>query len=82
MSLLVSVLFFNGFVKVLRGTEDVVHNREGSVRFFISNIFEMAWIHYITSFKRQKKGVFCNIIHRFRSFLCFSIGMLRKEITF
>ena len=22
--------------------EDVVHNREGSVRFFISNIFEMA----------------------------------------
>ena len=35
--------------------EDVVHNREQSVRFFISNIFEMAYIHYITSFKRQEK---------------------------
>ena len=54
MSLLVSVLFFYAFVKVSRVTEDVVRNREGSVRFFILNIFEMAWIHYITSFKRQK----------------------------
>ena len=58
MSLLVSVLFFYAFVKVSRVTEDVVRNREGSVRFFISNIFEMAWIHYITSFKRQKKVYF------------------------
>ena len=39
-------------------TEDVVRSRERSVRFFISNIFEMAWIHYITSFKRQKKVYF------------------------
>ena len=58
MSLLVSMLFFNAFVKVSRGTEDVVRNREGSVRFFISNSFEIAWIHYITSFKRQKKVYF------------------------
>ena len=35
MSLLVGVLFFYAFVKVSRVTEDVVHNREGSVRFFI-----------------------------------------------
>ena len=42
MSLLVSVVFFYAFVKASRMTEDVVHNREGSVRFFISNIFEMA----------------------------------------
>ena len=42
MSLLVGVLFFYAFVKASRVTEDVVHNREGSIRFFISNIFEMA----------------------------------------
>ena len=39
MSLLVGVLFFYAFVKVSRVTEDVVHNRKGSIRFFISNIF-------------------------------------------
>ena len=43
---------------VSRVTEDVLHNREGSVRFFISNIFEMAFIHYITSLTRQKKVYF------------------------
>ena len=58
MSLLVGVFFYYVFVKVSRVTEDVVHNREGSVRFFISNIFEMAYIHYIASFKRQKKVYF------------------------
>ena len=42
MYLLVGVLLLFAFVKVSRLTEDVVHNREGSVRFFISNIFEMA----------------------------------------
>ena len=42
MSLLVGVLFFYAFAKVSRVTEDVVYNREGGVRFFISNIFEMA----------------------------------------
>ena len=42
MSLLVGGLFFYAFVKASRVTEDVVHYREGSVRFFISNIFEMA----------------------------------------
>ena len=58
MSALVSVLFFYAFAKVSRVTEDVVHNPEGCVPFFISNIFEMAYIHYITSFKRQKKMFF------------------------
>ena len=42
MSLLVGGLFFYAFVRESRVTEDVVHNRKGSVRFFISNIFEMA----------------------------------------
>ena len=42
MSLLVGGLFFYAFVKASRVTKDVVHNREGSVRFFILNIFEMA----------------------------------------
>ena len=56
MPVLVSDKFFKAFVKVSRVTEDVVHNREGGVRFFISNIFEMAFIHYITSLKRQKKN--------------------------
>ena len=35
------------FMPLSRVTEDVVHNREERVRFFISNIFEMAYIHYI-----------------------------------
>ena len=38
-------------------TEDV-HNHEESVQFFISNVVEMAYIHYITLFKRQKKAYF------------------------
>ena len=42
----------------------------------------MAFIHYITSLKRQKKGVFCNIIPRFRSVLCLSTAMLREKNTF
>ena len=41
MSALVGVLFFYAFAKLSRVT-DVVHNREGSVQFFISNIFELA----------------------------------------
>ena len=56
MPVLVGDLFFNAFVKVSCVTEDVVNNHDGSVRFFISNIFEMAHIHYITSLKRKKKG--------------------------
>ena len=55
MSLLVGLLFSHAFVNVSRVTEDVVHNREQSVQFFISNIFEMAYIHYITSLNRQTK---------------------------
>ena len=39
MYLLVGVLFCYAFVKVSRVTGDIVHNRYGSVRFFISNIF-------------------------------------------
>ena len=42
MSCLVGVLFSYALAKASRVTEDVVHNREGSVRFFISNSFEMA----------------------------------------
>ena len=58
MPVLVGDKFFKAFVKVSRVTEDVVHNREGCVRFFLSNIFERAFIHYITSLKRQKKVYF------------------------
>ena len=58
MSLLVGMSLSYAFIKVSRVTEEVVHTREESVRFFISNNFEMAYIRYIISFKRQKKVYF------------------------
>ena len=82
MSLLVGALFVYAFVKISRVTEDVIHNREQSVRFFIWNIFEIEYIHHKASLKRQKKNVFCNIIPRFRSFSCLSTGLFRKKYTF
>ena len=40
MSVLVGDLLFNACAKVSSMTEDVIHNREGSVRLFISIFFK------------------------------------------
>ena len=77
MSLLVGVLFFYAYVKVSRVTEDVVHNAKGvfdSLKYFWNDIDSLYSID-----QKTEKSVFCNIIPRFRSFLCLSIGMLRKK---